>query len=129
MEPKGFEFDYCDIILIDTTGRSSKNAMQISELRAYLHKVATDNIYLVLSSTTKNKDIEAIIEGYRPLNYNAVIITKLDETSTYGSVINILQDSQKPLGFITTGQSVPEDIRVPNKDELVKLILGEEKIC
>ncbi|ADL51476.1 flagellar biosynthesis protein FlhF [Clostridium cellulovorans] len=123
------EFDYCDIILIDTTGRSSKNAMQISELRAYLHKVATDNIYLVLSSTTKNKDIEAIIEGYRPLNYNAVIITKLDETSTYGSVINILQDSQKPLGFITTGQSVPEDIRVPNKDELVKLILGEEKIC
>lgn len=123
------EFDYCDIILIDTTGRSSKNAMQISELRAYLHKVATDNIYLVLSSTTKNKDIDAIIEGYRPLNYNAVIITKLDETSTYGSIINILQNSKKPLGFITTGQSVPEDIRVPNKEELVKLILGEEKIC
>ena len=49
------EFKDCDVILIDTTGRSSKNTMQISELRAFVDKVKTDNISLVISSTTKNR--------------------------------------------------------------------------
>lgn len=119
----------CDVILIDTTGRSSKNKMQISELRAFIDKVNTDNIHLVISCTTKNKDIDVIVEGYKELNYNDVIITKLDETSTYGSILNILQAAKKPISFVTTGQNVPEDIKVMSSEELVKLVLGEDIIC
>ncbi|OBR94961.1 flagellar biosynthesis protein FlhF [Clostridium ragsdalei P11] len=119
----------CDVILIDTTGRSSKNKMQISELRAFIDKVNTDNIHLVISCTTKNRDIDVIVEGYKELNYNNVIITKLDETSTYGSILNILQAAKKPISFVTTGQNVPEDIKVMNTEELVKLVLGEDIIC
>ncbi|OAA83236.1 flagellar biosynthesis protein FlhF [Clostridium ljungdahlii] len=119
----------CDVILIDTTGRSSKNRMQISELRAFIDKVNTDNIHLVISCTTKNRDIDVIVEGYKELNYNNVIITKLDETSTYGSILNILQAAKKPISFVTTGQNVPEDIKVMNTEELAKLVLGEDIIC
>jgi flagellar biosynthesis protein FlhF len=119
----------CDVILIDTTGRSSKNAMQISELRAFVEKVNTDNIHLVISCTTKNKDITSIIEGYRVLNYNNVIITKLDETSSYGSLLNILDAAKKPLSFITTGQNVPDDIKMISASEVSSLILGEDNIC
>ncbi len=119
----------CDVILIDTTGRSSKNKMQISELRAFIDKVNTDNIHLVISCTTKNRDIDVIVEGYKELNYNSVIITKLDETSTYGSILNILQAAKKPISFVTTGQNVPEDIKVMNSEELAKLVLGEDIIC
>ena len=119
----------CDVILIDTTGRSSKNRMQISELRAFIDKVNTDNIHLVISCTTKNRDIDVIVEGYKELNYNNVIITKLDETSTYGSILNILQAAKKPISFVTTGQNVPEDIKVMNSEELAKLVLGEDIIC
>ncbi|MFD3157468.1 flagellar biosynthesis protein FlhF [Haloimpatiens sp. FM7330] len=119
----------CDVVLIDTTGRSSKNSMQISELRAFIAKANTDNIHLVVSSTTKNKDILPIIEGYKKLNFNNVIITKLDETTTYGSILNILRLAQKPLSFVTTGQNVPDDIKNMNSSELCKLILGEDSIC
>ncbi|MHC1682509.1 MAG: flagellar biosynthesis protein FlhF [Clostridiaceae bacterium] len=119
----------CDYILIDTTGRSSKNAMQISELRAYINKVESQDIYLVMSSCTKNKDIETIVEGYSSLNYDSIVITKLDETSTYGSILNIVNKTEKPIRYITTGQSVPDDIKVPSKDEIVDLIIGEEKVC
>lgn len=118
----------CDVILIDTTGRSSKNKMQISELRAFVDKANTTNINLVLSSTTKNKDVLAIIEGYSILNYNRVIITKLDETTVYGSILNILIEADKPLSYITIGQNVPDDIKRPSKEELVDLILGRESI-
>lgn len=119
----------CDHILIDTTGRSSKNVMQISELRAYINKVESNDIYLVMSGCTKNKDINTIVEGYSSLNYNSIIITKLDETSTYGGILNIINKTKKPIRFITTGQSVPDDIKVPSKEELINLIIGEEKVC
>ncbi|CAB1242088.1 Flagellar biosynthesis protein FlhF [Clostridiaceae bacterium BL-3] len=119
----------CDAILIDTTGRNSKNKMQISELRAFIDKVKTDNIHLVISCTTKNRDIDAIVNGYRQLKYNYVIITKLDETCTYGSILNILQSAKKPISFVTTGQNVPEDIKSMSSEELTKLVLGEDIIC
>jgi flagellar biosynthesis protein FlhF len=119
----------CDVILIDTTGRSSKNTMQISELRAFIEKVNTTNIHLVLSCTTKNTDVNSITEGYKVLGYNNIIITKLDETSSYGSILNILDSAKKPLSFITTGQNVPDDIKSISASEVTSLILGEDSIC
>jgi flagellar biosynthesis protein FlhF len=119
----------CDVVLIDTTGRSSKNTMQISELRAFIDKVNTENIHLVISCTTKNKDVTSIIEGYRTLNYKNIIITKLDETSTYGSILNILDTAKKPLSFITTGQNVPDDIKIISASEVSSLIMGDEDKC
>ena len=119
----------CDVILIDTTGRSSKNTMQISELRAFIQKVNSSNISLVISGTTKNKDINAILSGYGEINYKDIIITKLDETTSYGCIYNIAKKSKKPISYITVGQNVPDDIKVPSKEEIVKLILGEESVC
>jgi len=119
----------CDVILIDTTGRSSKNTMQISELRAFVEKVNTKNIHLVISSTTKNNDVEAIVNGYKVLNYSNLIITKLDETSTYGSILNILDYAKKPLSFVTTGQNVPDDIKNLTAVEITNLVLGVDSIC
>lgn len=115
----------CDIILIDTTGRSSKNAMQISELRAFIEKANPTSIHLVVSCTTKEKDIAAITEGFKDLNYDSVIITKLDETTTYGSILNILDSAKKPLSFVTTGQNVPDDLMRITKAQISDLILGE----
>ncbi|WPC40986.1 flagellar biosynthesis protein FlhF [Clostridium sp. JS66] len=118
----------CDVILVDTTGRSSKNTMQISELRAFIEKVNTDNVNLVMSCTTKNRDIGVILEGYKPLNYSNIIITKLDETSTYGSILNICEGSKKPISFVTTGQNVPDDIKFMTSKEITNLVLGEDSI-
>lgn len=119
----------CDVILVDTTGRSSKNTMQLSELRAFMGKVKSDHINLVVSCTTKDSDIETILEGYKILNYNGIIITKLDETSTYGSILNILYKGKVPLVFLTTGQNVPDDVKYMTTEELINLIIGEVNIC
>ena len=119
----------CDVILIDTTGRSSKNAMQISELRAFVQKANPDHVNMVISATTKNSDIKSILKGYAELEYDNIIITKLDETSVYGSLYNIARIANKPISFITTGQNVPDDIIVPTKEEIASFILGEEILC
>ncbi|WP_123053509.1 flagellar biosynthesis protein FlhF [Clostridium sp. JN-1] len=128
MEAAVKSMEDCDVILIDTTGRSSKNVMQISELRAFMEKVNVNSVHLVISCTTKNRDIDIIANGYRCLNYNNVIITKLDETSTYGSILNICNKTGKPISFVTTGQNVPDDIRLMSSKELASLVLGEDTL-
>ncbi len=129
MEKAIADLEYCDVILVDTTGRSSKNMMQISELRAFIEKIEEKSVHLVISASTKNKDIETIIKGYNVLEYENIIITKLDETSTYGSILTILDKAKKPISFITTGQDVPDDIKEANKEEIAKIILGENQLC
>lgn len=119
----------CDVILIDTTGRSSKNSMQISELRAFIQKANPNCVNMVISATTKNRDIKTILKGYSGLEYGSIIITKLDETTVYGSIYNISKNCDKPISFITTGQNVPDDIKLSSKEELTRFILGEETLC
>lgn len=119
----------CDVVLIDTTGRSSKNAMQISELRAFVQKANPDHVNMVISATTKNSDIKSILTGYSGLEYDNIIITKLDETTVYGSLYNIAKIANKPVSFVTIGQNVPDDIMVPTKEEIANFILGEEILC
>ncbi len=119
----------CDVILLDTTGRSSKNTMQVLELKAFLDRAKVDNAYLVVSATTKSGDMDIIANGFSNINYKGLILTKLDETSTYGSILNICRRTQVPIKFITVGQNVPDDIKVPLEDEIIKLVLGENSIC
>ncbi|WKK94750.1 hypothetical protein Q0Y04_02705 [Clostridioides difficile] len=118
----------CDVVLIDTTGRGYKNSMQILEIKNLIDKAETDNIHLVLNCTTRESDTKAIIDSYRNVNFKSLIITKLDETITYGSIFNIMNYAQKPISYITTGQNVPDDIIKPNEDKIIRLLLGVESI-
>ncbi|WP_194190905.1 flagellar biosynthesis protein FlhF [Clostridium chrysemydis] len=129
MEEAIEEMKDLDVVLIDSTGRSSKNAMQISELRAFIDKTNADNINLVISATTKNKDIKAIVDGYNTLSYDKIIVTKLDETSSYGSIYNISKRANKPIRFLTVGQNVPDDIKDVSKESLEKIVFREVNIC
>ena len=61
--------------------------------------------------------------------YTLSKVTKLDETSSYGGIYNIIKKSKKDIKFISTGQNVPDDIKTPSKEELCSLILGDETIC
>ena len=120
------KFSGYDLILIDTAGRSHKNKMQISELKAYLeNKNHIIEIYLVLSVTTKYLDLIEIINSFDVLKNAKVIFTKIDETNHYGTIFNILFNTRKNLSYITVGQNVPEDIEIANSQKMVKLLLGD----
>jgi len=113
-----------DTILIDTVGRSSNNRVGITELKGFLEVLPASDIFLVLSSTTKTKDLFKAVEAYRPLNYNKLIFTKLDETDNLGALLNTACSAGCPVAYVTTGQGVPDDIQAVEPKDLAKLILG-----
>lgn len=115
----------CEYILIDTAGRSPRDAMKINELRGFLDAAAPDEIHLVLCSTASQDCVELAVEKFGAVEFDKLIFTKLDEAAHVGVVLNAIRKLNKSLSYITTGQNVPDDIETGDGRRLARLILGE----
>ncbi len=116
----------CQRILIDTAGRSTMNQNQIQEMANYLQNLPPAEIFLVISATTKAQDISRIVQNFKCMGYNRLIFSKLDETQSYGILLNGIYLTEMPAIYLTTGQSVPDDICLADLDRMSAYILGEE---
>lgn len=112
----------CDRVFIDTAGRSTGNREQLDDLIPYIDMLVPADIYLVISATTRRQDIGYIAERFKKLKYNRLIITKLDETTAYGAVLNGTYYTKMPLVYLTDGQRVPEDLIQASDIDLAKLL-------
>ena len=114
-----------DLILIDTAGRSQHNEYQMKELQDFLTVDSRIEKHLVMSATTKTRDVADILQKFSVCEPSRVIFTKTDETSSLGMIVNLLADKDIALSFMTNGQSVPDDIVPANADKLAALLLRE----
>ena len=114
-----------DFVLVDTAGRSQYNEFQMEELTSLLAAYARMEKHLVVSATTKEQDAVQIIERFAPCKPDCIIFTKMDETQTFGMVLNLLANRGLPLSFLSNGQSVPDDIIPATAERLAELLLRE----
>lgn len=115
------------LIFVDTAGFSHKNEAQCGDMKkmiAGLDESYEKEVYLVLSATTKYKDLLEIVDIYRDIADYKIIFTKLDETTTFGNIFNIKLYSGASLSYMTNGQNVPDDIEEFNTQKIVKQLLG-----
>lgn len=118
--------DY-DLIFVDTAGFSHKNEQQRNDMKKLLDGVNDEfrkEVYLVLSATTKYNDLMDIVDIYNEISEYKLIFTKLDETSSYGNLLNIKLYANADLSYVTNGQNVPDDIEVFDTQKIVKQLLG-----
>ena len=116
-----------DLIFVDTAGFSHKNDEQCNDMKkmlAGLDEAYEREVYLVVSATTKYKDLLEIADRYKEIADYKLIFTKLDETEAYGNIYNIKMYSGAPLSYMTNGQNVPDDIEEFNTQKIVKQLLG-----
>ena len=116
----------CDFVLIDTAGRSPKDALKLNELRTFLEAASPEEVHLVLSATADRDCVDLAIEKFGNVRVDKLIFTKLDEAKHCGAVLGIVRSVRKPLSYVTTGQGVPADIEVARGKRLAQLILGSE---
>ncbi len=115
-----------DVILIDTAGRSQNDHMKISELRAFLASAAPDETHLVLSATASARTLARAAETFGAVGVNRIVLTKLDEAATFGTLVSLVERLGKRVSFFTQGQEVPDHIEIARSRRLAALILGSE---
>ncbi|MCM1568801.1 MAG: flagellar biosynthesis protein FlhF [Roseburia sp.] len=121
------DFKAYDYIFVDTAGHSYQNAQQLGDMKKLISFIGEDvqyQCFLVLSATTKYKDLLKIAANYKDITDYQMIFTKLDETTTLGSLLNLKLMTDTPIAYVTYGQNVPNDIEPFNPQKVVKRLLG-----
>ncbi|MCI5829248.1 MAG: flagellar biosynthesis protein FlhF [Treponema sp.] len=96
-----------DYIFIDTSGYSPNDYHNIANMHTILDvKGMNESVYLTVQAGVSVEDFENIIRNFEAFNFKSVIITKCDETQTFGRVISVLAERKKSVSWITTGQEV-----------------------
>ncbi len=115
----------CDLIFIDTAGRSHKDKEKLDEMKNFLENKIPVEVYLCLSATTKDRELEEILNRFRIFQVSKVVFTKIDESESLGNMVNLLMKDNLQIAYFTTGQRVPEDIEVATSAKLADMILRE----
>lgn len=124
------EFKNSDYIFVDTAGHSHQNVKQREAMSEFIYAVdekLEKEVYLVVSATTKYKDLVSIADTYSGMTEYKLIFTKLDETTSLGNLLNLKLHTGAQMSYVTCGQNVPDDMEDFNPQKTVKMLLGGSK--
>lgn len=118
-------FNGYDIVLVDTAGSSWNDKLQLGRLKKFAKHRLVNEVHLLISLNTKSENIEMILDHFSILNPDKLILSKMDETNTFGDIINIQSQRALPYSYITFGQDVPDDIKEANDEIIIEYLLGD----
>ncbi len=115
--------DGAEVVFVDSAGRSHRDELKMTELKEFLQVLPGAEVHLVLSTTTHPRTLRSVAERFSAAGFQRVILTKLDETASFGALLSALVAIAKPVSFLTDGQNVPEDIMPSDPERLADLVL------
>ena len=110
-----------DIILVDTPGVSANRTRDLKKLDQLIKPLRPDETHLLLSATTKDRDLHLLAEQFNRVGYDRLIFTKLDETTVYGNLLNLMTANKTPLAYLTDGPQVPEGLKTATAEAVIEL--------
>ncbi len=114
----------CDVVLIDTAGRSQRDDPKLEQMREFVDAANPHEVHLVLSSTCTQTALFDVVDRFSQIRLDQIIFTKLDEAVTFGVILNVIRKVNKQLSYFTTGQEVPHEIEPGRADRVAELVLG-----
>ena len=111
-----------DLVLIDTGGVSHNDEVGIAELCEMLRVANVDEVHLQLPVAITERTALAIIEGYKPLNYNRIIFSKIDASASFGMILNIASKVNTDISYVTSGSNCSQGLYPAVREDLAKLI-------
>ncbi|MCC8109491.1 MAG: hypothetical protein LIQ30_10715 [Planctomycetes bacterium] len=117
-----------DVVLIDTGGRSPRDATDIRRLQGILEAAGADEIHLLLSGVSSEDFLRDTVERYRPSGFNRILLSKLDECFSFGAIVNLGSDLDVGFSYLTTGPDYNRPIEQAEAASLAELVLGRRRI-
>ncbi|MEO0484227.1 MAG: flagellar biosynthesis protein FlhF [Planctomycetota bacterium] len=110
-----------DVILIDTAGRSPKDASRLEELSAFVRAANPDVTCLALAANASERTLRGVIGRFEPLHPTALAVTKADEAETLGPALSAAASCGRPIAMLSTGQEVPDQFEWARAERLASL--------
>ena len=112
-----------DLVIIDTAGRLAVDSEMMDEIESIKNAVKPQEILFVVDAMTGQDAVNTAKEFNSRLNFNGVVLTKLDGDTRGGAALSIRSVVEKPIKFIGTGEKL-EDIQEFNPEGMASRILG-----
>ena len=113
-----------DMVLIDTAGHSHFDKPKIDEILQLIQTDFAISTHLVLSVTSESTIMREAASAFCIFKPDTLVFTKIDEAKRCGKILDQVSDVKLPVSLITNGQRVPEDLIIPERGKLLKIILG-----
>jgi flagellar biosynthesis protein FlhF len=111
-----------EIVFIDTVGRSPRAKKELTELKKFVDAAEPDETHLVLNVSSNANVLADAVDRFAIMKPNRMIFTKVDESLMLGSILGILRRSRLPISYVTTGQTVPDDIVPADANRMASMI-------
>ncbi|MBV1861340.1 MAG: hypothetical protein KUG77_23175 [Nannocystaceae bacterium] len=116
-----------ELVLVDTAGRSLRDLRAPRMLEQLINRLPRPEIHLAMAAGTSAFDIDTIIARYAPIGVSRLLFTKVDETADLRELVLTPARHNIPVGYVTRGQKVPEDIQVATRKLLMSMAIeGQE---
>ena len=112
-----------DVVIIDTAGRLAVDKEMMDEIEAIKNAVKPQEILFVVDAMTGQDAVNTAKEFNQRLDFNGVVLTKLDGDTRGGAALSIRSVVEKPIKFVGTGEKL-EDIQEFNPEGMANRILG-----
>lgn len=112
-----------DIVIIDTAGRLAIDEQMMKEIAAVKNAVNPDEILFVVDSMTGQDAVNTAKEFNDRLDFDGVVLTKLDGDTRGGAALSIRAVVEKPIKFVGTGEKL-DAIDIFHPDRMADRILG-----
>ena len=112
-----------NLVIIDTAGRLSIDDLMMKEIKSIKESVSPSEILFVVDAMTGQDAVNTAKAFNEVLDYDGVVLTKLDGDTRGGAALTVKQEVHKPIKFISTGEKMDAlDIFYPNR--MADRILG-----
>ncbi|WP_217915217.1 hypothetical protein [Miltoncostaea marina] len=112
-----------DLVIIDTAGRSCRQADAVAGLGALLGPVRADEVHLVLPLASHLADLGDLQRAFRGAGVNRLTLTKLDETRLAGNLMNVPLRMGSPLAYLSDGVDVPGALAPADGRRIARMLL------
>jgi flagellar biosynthesis protein FlhF len=118
---------HVEVLLVDTPGCNPRDEQALEQLHKLIDRADCDEVHLVLSATTRDREMYLICDKYRIVPYSHLLFTHVDETGQYGAIANVAHHVAKPVVYIGSGPSIPKDIQKLEPHRIAEWILHPDK--
>ena len=113
----------CDVVIVDTAGRLSVDEEMMNEISNIKGAISPNETLFVVDSMTGQDAVNTAKAFNEVINYDGVVLTKLDGDTRGGAALSIKYTVGKPIKFVSTGEKM-ETLDIFYPERMAQRILG-----